>query len=131
MEDLMLIEILKELQKKYQHIVEIERITREMGDSLSRNDRTSVQMQISMRQDEMDNADNCDKKIRILLAAVPLAEADSIRKWMKGNNTVIPDSAAAEKIFEKGSWIQAALKRTIDIDRHICTRLAGSNSFYK
>lgn len=33
MEDSMLVEILKEMQKKYMSIVEIEHITREMGDA--------------------------------------------------------------------------------------------------
>ncbi len=42
MENSMLVEILKEMQKKYMSIAEIEHITREMGDALSRNDRESA-----------------------------------------------------------------------------------------
>ena len=50
MEDSILLEILKEMQKKYQCMTEIERITREVGEFLSRNDRTSVQLLLGMRQ---------------------------------------------------------------------------------
>lgn len=131
MEDLMLIEILKEMQKKYQFIVEIERITREMGDSLSRNDRTAVQMLLGMRQEEMDKADGCEKNIRRLLSALPPLEAAKVKSYMKGNQDENPESPVAEKLAERGNSIRSVLKRTIEADRHICTRLAGDNSYYK
>lgn len=47
-------EILKRVQRNYVHIVEIERITKEMADALSRNDQESVQLLIKMRQDELE-----------------------------------------------------------------------------
>lgn len=131
MEDLMLIEILKEMQKKYQCIVEIERITREMGDSLSRNDKVSVQMLLIMRQEEMEKADDCEKRIRRLLSVLTPQESDQIRRWMKGESLSQSGSFASEKLIEKGNNIQNILKRTIEIDRHICTRLAGNKSYYK
>lgn len=131
MEEAMEIEILKEMQKKYQCIGEIERITREIGDSLSRNDRTSAQMLIAMRQDEMDRADGYERNIKCLLSALPPQEAVLIRGWIRGEEDDKPDSPAAEKIVEKGRSIRQLLKRAIEIDRHISTRLAGKDSFYQ
>ncbi len=131
MEDLMLAEILKFLQKKYLCIGEIERITREVGDSLSRNDRTSVQILLGMRQEEMDKADNCEKNIRCLLSAMTKSEEIQISEWLKGRESGKPDSPMAGKIMEKGKSIQLLLQKTIEIDRHISKRLAGNDSYYK
>ncbi len=38
----LLMEILKRVQRNYRHMVEIERVTKEMADALSRNDQESV-----------------------------------------------------------------------------------------
>lgn len=131
MEDSVLLEILKEMQKKYQCMAEIERITREVGDFLSRNDQTSVQMLLGMRQDEMDKVDVFNRNIKCLISVLSPEEAVKVDDWMKGQENWIPDSQISEKVIEKGKNIQQILKRTIEIDRFISTRIAGTRSFYK
>ncbi|WP_349669168.1 hypothetical protein [Lacrimispora sp.] len=131
MEDSVLLEILKEMQKKYQCMAEIERITREVGDFLSRNDQTSVQMLLGMRQDEMDKVDVFNRNIKCLISVLSPEEAVKVDDWMKGQENWIPDSQISEKVIEKGKNIQQILKRTIEIDRFISTRIAGTHSFYK
>ncbi|MDR1548898.1 MAG: hypothetical protein LBT06_09975 [Hungatella sp.] len=131
MEDLMLFEILKEMQNKYSCIVEIECITREIGESLSRNDRTSAQMLLGMRQEEMDQADIHDRNMKYLISALSPAEAFRVREWQKGNEGEKPLSPNAEKLVEKGKDLWAVLKRTIEADRLISTRLAGKDSYYR
>lgn len=131
MDDNMLIEILKEMQKKYQCIVEIEHITREIGDSLSRNDRTSVQLLLGMRQEEMDKADIYIRNINRLVSALTPVEAAQVRDWMKGNEDRKPESPSEKMLVEKGNSIRLVLERTIDVDRHISTRLSGKDSYYK
>ncbi len=130
MDDSMLIEILKEMQNKYQCIAEIERITQEIGESLSRNDRTSVQILLGMRQEEMNKADIHERNMKCLEAALPPGEAAQIRDWLKGNNDTKPASLVAEKLVERGNSLQLVLKRVIEMDRHISTRLAGKDSYY-
>lgn len=131
MEDELLIEILKELQKKYQCITEIERITCEIGEALSRNDRTSVQILLGMRQEEMDTADKSEKNIRYLLSVTPDNNALQIGKWLKGEADVMPESMFAQKMVEKGNSIRKLLQRTIELDSHISKRLAGQDSYYQ
>ncbi|MFV0242567.1 MAG: hypothetical protein ACK5H4_21350 [Lacrimispora sphenoides] len=131
MEDSMLVEILKEMQKKYMCIVEIERITREMGDALSRNDRESVQMLLGMRQDEMNKADVSIRNIECLLSALQPDEGCQVREWLNGSGNRNPASPMAERLAEKGKSIQLALKRTIEVDRHISMRLSGKDSYYQ
>lgn len=131
MEDSVLLEILKEMQKKYQSMAEIERITREVGDFLSRNDQTSVQMLLGMRQDEMDKVDLFNRNINCLISVLSSEEAVKVDDWVKGQENWNPDSQISEKVIEKGKNIQQILKRTIEVDRFINTRIAGTHSFYK
>uniref|UniRef100_UPI0006CFA6FC hypothetical protein n=1 Tax=Clostridium sp. NkU-1 TaxID=1095009 RepID=UPI0006CFA6FC len=131
MEDSMLVEILKEMQKKYMSIAEIERITREMGDSLSRNDRESVQMLLGMRQDEMNKADVCTRNVECLVSALSPDEGSQVKEWLNGKGDRKPDSPTAELLAEKGKSIQLVLKRTIEADRLISIRLSGKDSYYQ
>lgn len=130
MEDSVLLEILKEMQKKYQCMAEIERITREMGDFLSRNDQTSVQMLLGMRQDEMDKVDVFNRNINCLISILSSEEALKVDDWVKGQKNWNPESPISEKVIEKGKNIQQILKRTIETDKFISTRIAGTHSFY-
>lgn len=130
MEDSILIEILKEMQKKYQCVVEIERLTGDIGESLSRNDRTTVQMLLGMRQEEMDKADLFEKNINYFVTALPPRESALVKSWIKGLEDKETDSEITDKIVKKGKSIQLILKRTIEIDKHISMRMAGTHSFY-
>ncbi len=130
MDDSMLIEILKEVQNKYQCITEIDRITREIGESLSRNDRASVQLLLGMRQEEMDQVDIHERNINCLLSALPPVETDQVMGWIKGNDAHKPEGPVAEKLVERGKSFQLLMKRVIEMDRLISTRLAGKDSFY-
>lgn len=131
MEDSIFWEILKEMQKKYLCMSEIERITREIGEFLSRNDQLSVQMLLGMRQDEMDKADMFDNNIRCLMSVLTSEEAIQVEKWVKGKEDLKISDKVAENIIEKGKNIQQILKRTIETDKYINTRIAGIHSFYK
>ncbi|WP_349946680.1 hypothetical protein ABFV83_20765 [Lacrimispora sp. BS-2] len=130
MEDSILVEILKEMQKKYMFITEIERITREMGDALSRNDRELVQMLLGMRQDEMNKADVCTKNVECLISALSPDEGSQVREWLNGKGGGNPDNPTAQLLAEKGKSIQLVLKRTIEVDRLISIRLSGKDSYY-
>ncbi|WP_097004741.1 hypothetical protein [Lacrimispora amygdalina] len=130
MEESILLEILKEMQKKYQSIAEIERITREVGESLSRNDNTAVQMLLGMRQEEMDKIDIINRNIRCLISVLSTDEAVQVESWLKGLEDEKSNGPISGKIIEKGKSIQLLLRRTIEIDKRINTRIAGTQSFY-
>jgi hypothetical protein len=131
MEDAMLIEILKEVQKKYQCLMDIERITREIGEALSRNDRTSVQILLGMRQEEMDSGDISERNIQCLMSVLPLEDVSKISNWLRGKEDGNKESLLEQKLIERGKSNQMLLKRTIELDRHISMRLAGEDSYYQ
>jgi hypothetical protein len=131
MEDEMLVEILKEMQKKYQCISEIERTTRDIGEALSRNDQTSVQILLGMRQEEIDKGEISERNIHRLLSVVSPEEALQASRWIKGDQENIPEHPLIKKLAEKGNSIRMLLQRTIELDRHISIRLAGKDSYYQ
>jgi uncharacterized membrane protein YvbJ len=131
MEDEMLIEILKEMQKKYQCFNEIERITKDIGDALSRNDRALVQILLGMRQEEIDQAEMSERNIHLLLSYVSTDEATLAMNWIRGNKENMPENPIIKKLAEKGNSTQLLVQRTIELDRYISMRLAGKDSFYQ
>lgn len=129
-------ELLSELvllsQQKYTCLLEIERLTREIGDMLSVDDRESVQMLIEMRQEEMNRADEIVQRISLFLESADLLTAAELRDlfdWRKElpADTEEPD---AKRIKDFSVRAQKILERTISIDKVISQRLAGKDSYY-
>lgn len=126
----LLLEVLKRVQRNYVRIVEIERITKELGDALSRNDQESAQLLVEMRQDEMDHISEMKQEIRMLVESSEAEEKKLLISWIAGENKYQPDSFEAKKLLELSSQLQQVLNRTITIDKAINKKLAGKDSFY-
>lgn len=127
----LLTEILKRVQRNYTRVVEIERITRELGDALSRNDQESAQLLIKMRQDEMEMVGESRHEIQMLLQTVDEEEREKLKGWLNGKRGEQPDSFEAQKIMEISGTLTQILDRTISLDKAINKKIAGKDSFYK
>ncbi len=123
-------EILKRVQRNYVHIVEIERITKEMADALSRNDQESVQLLIKMRQDELERFMEAKHEIQMLIG-VGGEDKEKLKSWLNGESKYQPKEFGEKKILELSCQLQQALKRTIDIDKVFNSRVAGKDSYYR
>lgn len=126
----LLTEIAKILQKKYTHMSEIFRLTQEMAEGLSRDDRVSVQMTLGMRGEELEKIQECDHKLRLFLNSVP----PELGEWL---TDVIGGKGNSEQYGKEGTLIvrlagntRTVWERTMTIDRHMNKRLAGADSFY-
>ena len=53
-------EILTGMQRRYRGMSEIERLTKELADTLSSGDRESAQLLLNMRQSEMEKVGDVD-----------------------------------------------------------------------
>lgn len=126
----LLLEVLKRVQRNYVRIVEIERITKELGDALSRNDQESAQLLVEMRQDEMDHISEMKQEIRMLVESSEPEEKKLLISWIAGENKYQPDGFEAKKLLELSGQLQQVLNRTITIDKAINKKLAGKDSFY-
>lgn len=126
----LLTEILRRVQRNYVRVVEIERLTKELGDALSRNDQEAAQLIVRMRQDELEQANETRQEIQMLLRPLDGEESNRIKNWLSGENRYEPDCFEAKKIVELSSQFNQVLNRTIGIDKAINQKLAGKDSYY-
>lgn len=127
----LLTEIAKILQRKYTHMSEICRLTEEMAEELSRDDRVSVQMTLGMRGEELEKIRECDRDFHLFLDSVP----PELKEWL----IEVADGkiGSSEKYGKEGMLvvrlagsIRNVWEKTMMVDRHMNKRLAGADSFY-
>lgn len=128
-----LTEILIRVQRNYVHMVEIERLTKDMADALSRNDKESVELLLKMRGEEMDQASTVKHEIQTIIEAMDAKDQEMLRSWLNGENgeKYEPDGFEARKIAELGGQTQQVLKRTISLDKVLSSKVAGKKSYYQ
>lgn len=124
-------EILKRIQRNYVHMVEIERLTKDMSESFSRNDKESVQLLLKMRGEEMERAGEVKREIQLLLEALDSGEKEKYRSWLNAEEKHEPDSFEEKKIMEISRQTQQVLSRTVSLDKILNSKVAGKESFYQ
>ncbi len=127
----LLMEIAKILQKKYTHMSEISRLTEEMAEELSRDDRVSVQMTLGMRGEEIEKVRECDRKFHLFLDSVPPELKEWLVKASDGRESSSEEYGKEGMLIVRLSKsIRSVWEKTMVIDRHMNKRLAGADSFY-
>lgn len=124
-------ELLKRVQRNYVHMVEIERLTKDMADSFSRNDKESVQLLLKMRGDEMERAGEMKREIQVLLQVLEGEEKEKYRSWLNAEQKYEPGSFEEKKIMELSGQIRQVLDRTIGLDKVLNSKVAGKESYYQ
>ena len=124
-------EILRGVQRNYVHMVEIERVTKDMAESFSRNDKESVELLLKMRGEELERAGEVKHEIQVLIQALEGEEREKVRSWLNADNKHEPDSFEAKKIVELSGQIQQVLNRTVSLDKVLNSKVAGKESFYQ
>ena len=123
-------ELLKQVQRRYQSVNEVFRVTKEIADVLSRDDRVAAQMLLGMRQEEIDHLVESEEKIYLILECVDQQERASILALLKGEREALSDASFEEKkIGEIGNNIRRNLEKIVD--RMVSVKLAGKDSFYQ
>lgn len=125
-------ELLKQVQRRYQAVNEVFRVTQEMADALSRDDRVAAQMLLEMRQEELDHLSESEEKIFMLLECADRQERTDILALLKGEQKPSKEASFEEKkIGEIGENIRRNLEKIVMLDRTLSVKLAGKDSFYK
>lgn len=124
-------EIAKMLQKKYTYMSEINRLTEEMAEELSRDDRVSVQMTLGMRGEEIEKMQDCNRHLNLFVDNAPSELKEWLLKTLDGKGS---ESGGYGKegmlVARLAESIRTAWEKTMTIDRHMNKRLAGVDSFY-
>ena len=127
----LLTEVLRILQQNYQYMLEINRVTKELADTLSRGDKESASLLLKMRSEEVDKADENKRKIQTILTAVDLQTREELRGLLNREDKRNLQDFESKKIVEFSEKIQNVLRQTIETDRIVSRKLAGKDSYYQ
>ena len=126
----LLTEVLKRVQRNYVHMVEIERVTKDLADAMSRNAQEAVQLLMKMRQEELEQFGETKQEIRLLIEAAG-EDKEKIISWLRGEDKYQQESFEAGKIKDLSCQLLQVLNRTIEIDKVLNVKVTGKDSYYQ
>lgn len=128
----LLMEIARILQRKYNCMTEICRLTEESAQALGRNDKVSVQMLLGMRGEEIEKVRECDKNIGLFKESAPDEFSEWLEKALVGKEPVseVPYGKEGAVVLKIAGNVRSVWEKTMTVDKHMNMRLAGKDSFY-
>lgn len=124
------IEVLKLLVQRRAHLNEVMKVTKELNESLDRNDRVSVQMLLKMRAEELEKVDLTLRGLREFKEQLGKETAEDIDALLKGQR-VEDQMPEMDKIIDTAKDCRKVLDDIIVIDKRMSRRVAGESSFYE
>lgn len=127
--------VLTEMQKKYRYMNEVQRLTKELGEGLSSDDKLVTRMVLEMRGKELEKISNCDAGIQHLLSNTDEGIQERVCAVLGGDVPAdVPDEDENAVWKQIADTIQATKRiwgQTVEIDRILSSRLAGGDSYYR
>lgn len=115
-------------RKKYNYLTEVQDVTRQLAESLDRNDQVSARMLVAMRQDPIRQLAEVDNGEKLRLSAFPEEDRNRVEALRRGE----PPREGGEQIFsEQAGKTRRLLEQVVELDRRTSMRMAGEQSFYR
>ena len=114
-------------KKKYNHLVEIQDVTRQLAEGLDRNDQVSVRMLVAMRHDPIRLLAEVDNSGKMRMATMPEEDRKRIREVTGGAE---PQDDGERVFQEHAGKTRRLLEQVVRLDQRVSVRMAGDNSFY-
>lgn len=127
----MLEEILKLVYREYREIVEIERLTCELEETLNHSDRKSANLILEMRQSEMERGSQAKRAISELLESMDDDLKNDIKRLLEGEQLSERKESEAERISMISRQRNHTMENIRRIDRALSRRVAGKDSYYE
>ncbi len=127
----MLEEILKLVYREYREIVEIERLTCELEETLNHSDRKSANLILEMRQSEMERLSQAKRAISELLESMDDDLKNDIKRLLEGEQLSERKESEAERISMISRQRNHTMENIRRIDRALSRRVAGKDSYYE
>lgn len=124
------LEVLKLLVKRQNHLNETYRLTRELAQTLDRNDRVSAQMMLEMRGQELEGVEESGRKLHLFKGQLSQETQKDIEQLLQCREIENPDKNT-DKIVEIVKNCKKLLEETIAIDKRMSKKVAGTDSFYE
>ena len=112
----------------YRALTELEELTQELEQAVSRGDKVSVQMFLSMRRDSLNQMARHQASLHRQYTTLPAADARMLRSLLEDPSP--PACTGSEDLVRQAERNRTILQRIVRTDRKISQRLAGNASFY-
>ena len=115
-------------RKKYNCLLEVEDVTRQLAEALDRNDQVAARILITMRQDPLLQLEEADRGEKARKAALSEEDQERVRVLLRDGEARYD----GEGVFlEQAGKTRHLLERVVELDRRVSVRMAGDNSFYR
>lgn len=115
-------------RKKYNCLLEVEDVTRQLAEALDRNDQVAARMLIAMRQDPLLQLEEVDRGEKERKAAFPEEDQERLQALLRTKESRYD----GEDVFlTQADKTRLLLERVIELDRRVSLRMAGDHSFYR
>ena len=101
-------------RKKYNSLSEVLDLTRQLGESLDRNDQVAVRMLIAMRQDPLLHLEEAERTAKDRRRSLTEEEQRRIRSLLKGAE---PQSSEERTFLDQAGKTRRLLERVVELDR--------------
>lgn len=115
-------------KEMYRALTELEELTQELDQAVSRGDKVSVQMFLSMRRDPLNRMAQHQAALRRQYTDLSAEDARLLRALLE--DTSPPACTGSEELVRQAGRNRTILQRIVRADRKISQYLAGDSSFY-
>lgn len=116
-------------KQMYLALSEVLDLTRELLDSLQRQDQVSVRLNLSLRQESVDQLNACRDALKRQVASLPPREQAALRGLLNGESS--GDSPSARALAQQVERNQALWTRVVQADQSVSRRMGGEHSYYQ
>lgn len=124
-------EILKLVYQEYRGILEIEKLTCELEETLNQGDKESMNLILEMRQTEMESVSKAKRAIGQFLGSMDADLREDTQQLLEGELPQGRTEPAAERIRTISRQRDRTMEHIRKIDRMLSRRVAGKDSYYK
>lgn len=114
-------------RKKYNYLTEVQDVTRQLAESLDRNDQVSTRMLVAMRQDPIRQLAEVDSGEKLRLSALAEEDRERVEALRRGE---APREDGEQIFAEQAGKTRRLLEQVVELDRRTSVRMAGEHSFY-
>ena len=115
-------------RKKYNCLLEVEDVTRQLAQALDRNDQVAARILITMRQDPLLQLEEVDRGVKLRQAEFAEEDQDRVRTLLRTGEV----RGDGEDVFlEQAGKTRRLLEQVVELDRRVSLRMAGDHSFYR
>lgn len=114
-------------RRKYNLLLEVLDLSKQIGAGIDRNDQTAVRALFGLRQEPITSLEKIKAEVSDKLKALDPASASHMRQVLAGKTSSNP---AEERLMQQASSTEELLNQVLTIDQRINKRIAGEDSVY-